>query len=443
MTNSVQMHLTPISELVLPDRTLRRHSQHKLKKLAKHIDKYGVLVPLLVEHGGKIVDGVARLMAAKAAGLSHINTISVSHLSTSEIRALRLALNRFQEEASWDKRAIADELTHLLEINFDLDLTGFSTVEIEHYLEIEGTTPGEVESLDTRSLSQPLVSKPGDIWVLSSEQGNSRLACGDIQDPILSEKLFEGKRAAASFADAPYNVPIRGFVSGTGRHTEFVNGSGEMSDIEFVCFLVACLKAIFARLADNGILFGCIDWRHYWHMVEASRQVQLELLNVAVWVKTNGGMGSLYRSQHELVCVFKQPGAMHRNNVELGRHGRSRTNVWEYRGVNVMGPERYLLDLHPTVKPAAMVADAIRDVTLPGDIVFDPFLGSGTTLIAAEHTKRVCYGIDIEPKYVDLSIRRWQVETGRDAVRLSDGVAFNAAEDLASHGSVALLEYRK
>jgi DNA modification methylase len=435
------MQLRPIAELLQPNRALRRHSQHKQKKLTKHIDKYGVLVPLLVEDDGRIVDGVARYLAAKAASVTHVNTISVSHLAPSEIRALRLALNRFQEEATWDKQAVAAELKHLIEIDFNLDLTGLNTVEIESYLEIEGPTPGEEETLDVSSLAKTMVSQAGDIWILSS--GNTlphRLACGDSHDPALLALLFKGKLSQVAFSDFPYNLKVQGFISSTGRHAEFAEASGEMSDAEFVGFLETSLSATFACLDQNAVIFGCIDWRHVWHLVEAARRGPTELLNIAVWVKTNGGQGSFYRSQHELICVFKRPGATHRNNIELGRHGRSRTNVWNYRGVNVLGPERYLLDSHPTVKPVAMVADAIRDVTQPGEIAFDNFLGSGTSLIAAERTKRVCYGVDIEPKYIDLAIRRWQVETGRDAVRLSDGVTFSDAEDLANQAAAATSE---
>lgn len=442
MRNILEIRDTALADLKPPPNVLRYHSDRKMKALTKHVEENGVMAPLMTTSDGTIIDGRARYLAAERAGLTDVRTICVSHLPESRIRALRLSLNRFQEEASWDRPGVAEELRHLLEINFDLELTGFSTVEIESYLEIEGSPPGEEETVDASSLSAPPVSKPGDIWSLPGNSAH-RLACGNSHDPTLADRLFDGRQAQACFSDPPYNVRISGFVSGTGRHKEFAQGSGEMSDSEFVEFLLRAQQATISRLSPDAVAFWCIDWRHLWHMVEASRRSGLELLNMAVWVKSNGGMGSLYRSQHELICVFKRPGAQHRNNIELGRHGRTRTNVWEYRGVNVMGPERHLLSLHPTVKPAALVADAIRDVTLPGDIVFDPFLGSGTTLIAAERTKRVCYGIDIEPKYVDLAIRRWQAETGRDAVRLADGVAFNEAEERPNHAPVALLEYRK
>jgi len=204
--------------------------------------------------------------------------------------------------------------------------------------------------------------------------------------------------------------------------------SGEMSGAEFDAFLRSTLSEVFARLSASGLAYVCMDWRSIAALINAGESLNLELINLAVWVKTNAGMGSFLRSQHELIAIFKRAGEPHRNNVQLGKHGRSRSNVWHYRGVNVMGPERHLLAEHPTVKPSAMVADAIRDTSLPGDIVFDPFLGSGTTLIAAERTHRACYGIEIEPTFVDLAIRRWQAETGRDAVRVSDGMAFGEAE---------------
>lgn len=405
----------------------RVHTTVKLRKLTRHVKTYGVLVPLLVDGAGVIVDGVARYEAAKAAEVTHLNVISVAHLTPTEIRSLRLALNRLQEEVKWDPNTVAAELNHLIEVGFDLDLTGFDAVEIDGILQI-GDTPADVEDLDTTMAEGATVSQPSDIWVLQAGTQSHRVACGDFRDGALRDRLFRDQRAAACFADPPYNVAIGSHVSGSGKHAEFAMASGEMSDIEFEQFLTTMHQAIKRVLEVGGVVFVCMDWRHMRHLLNATETSGLELLNVAVWVKTNAGMGSLYRSQHELICVLTRRGERHRNNIDLGRHGRSRSNVWQYRGVNVHGPERHLLDDHPTVKPSAMVADAIRDVTLPGELVFDPFLGSGTTLLAAQRTGRVCFGIEIAPRYVDLSLRRWQHETGRSAVREADGMTFADAE---------------
>lgn len=430
MKNHLEVQLTSVSELKVSPFAARNHPREQRAKLTAHVRKYGVLVPLLIEQGGFIVDGQARLEAARDAGLTHVLTINVSHLAEPDRRAVRLAMNRLAEDGKWDKEALARELNYLLEVGYDVELTGFDTLEIENVIEVLDDPSGVEEHIDAKMVSNIPVSRHGDLWVLGEPERAHRIACGDYRDQVLLDVLFQSRTAAISFTDPPYNVPIQGFVSGLGRasHNEFAMASGEMSRTEFQTFLSATLSAIYARMSESGLAYVCMDWRSIAALIDAGQSLGLELLNLAVWVKTNAGMGSFLRSQHELIAIFKRPGTSHRNNVELGKHGRSRSNVWHYRGVNVMGPERHLLAEHPTVKPSAMVADAIRDASMPGDIVFDPFLGSGTTLIAAERTRRVCYGIEIEPTFVDLAIRRWQAETGKDAVRIGDGMPFDEAE---------------
>ena len=430
MSNQLSLQMFALKSVHLPEKPVRIHSRSKLRKLKKSIIRFGLLAPLLITSLGQIVDGVARFKAAMAAELEFVPAIVVSHLSADEIRVLSLSMNRLQEEVTWDREVVAGEFRYLISVGFELDLTGFDTVEIENYLEI-GDPEGNVEDIDASLMERPQVSQRGDVWAFNVGKMRHSIACGDSRNIELVEKLFGEDLAAACVTDPPYNVRIRGNVSGTGKHKEFAIASGEMTSAEFQIFLENCLVIIFSRLQQNGVAFVCMDWRHVRHLLNAGESRNFELINIVVWTKSNPGMGSFYRSQHELIVVFKRKGQSHRNNIELGRHGRSRSNVWPYRGVNVFGPERHLLDLHPTVKPSAMVADAIRDVTLPGEIIFDPFLGSGTTLIAAERTHRRCLAIEIEPKYVDLSIRRWQLETGQSAIRLSDGVSFNDAEELA------------
>jgi DNA modification methylase len=429
MQNQLLMQKVPLDSLKEPAAPLRRHSAAKQRKLKKSLDHYGMLVPLLVAKG-EIVDGVARVEAAKAIGLQHVPVIDISHLSSNEIRALRLALNRLQEEVQWDRKAVAHELRHLIDIGFEIDLTGFDTVEIENHLEI-GEPDGDVEDLNVSIAPRIVVTRLGDIWTGRSKSGQHRIACGDARDIELRHKLFIGQMATACFTDPPYNVVVRNNVSSTGKHAEFAMASGEMTDAEFLAFLETILDVIFIQLTVNGVAFVCMDWRHIGPLLNAGVARDLELINVVIWNKSNPGMGSFYRSQHEMIAVFKRKGQPHRNNIELGRHGRSRSNVWSYRGVNVFGPERHLLSEHPTVKPSNMVADAIRDVTLPGEVIFDPFLGSGSTLIASERTSRTCFGIEIEPKFVDLAIRRWEIETGESATRLGDGATFKEAEEAA------------
>ncbi|TIS05478.1 MAG: hypothetical protein E5X14_20045, partial [Mesorhizobium sp.] len=430
MKNHLEMHLTPISELKASPFASRNHPREKRRKIAAALRKYGQLSPLLIEDGGYIVDGHARLEAAREAGLSHVLTIDISHLAVPDRRAVRLSMNRLAEGGKWDKKALSREFQYLIEIGYEIDLTGFDTVEIESVFEVVGEPSGIEEHIDAKMISNVPVSRCGDVWILGEAATAHKLVCGDSRDPTLLDALFQSGAASICFADPPYNVPIAGHVSGLG-HNEFAMASGEMTRDEFRAFLSATLSAIFDRMSANGLAYVCMDWRSIGVLIEVGESLGLELLNLAVWVKTNAGMGSFLRSQHELVAIFKRKGVSHRNNVELGKHGRSRSNVWQYRGVNVMGPERHLLGEHPTVKPSALVADALRDASMPGDIVFDPFLGSGTTLVAAERSHRVCYGIEIEPAFVDLAIRRWQAETGKDGVRVSDGMTFDEAERYA------------
>ena len=331
MKNQLSIEMNPLNYLRVPTINVRIHSKSKLRKLKNSVARYGLLVPMLIAHRGQIVDGVARYLAAKAAGLEHIPTVDISHLTEVEIRALRLGLNRLQEEATWDKQAVAIELRSLLDVGFELDLTGFDAVEIENFLEI-GEPVADVENLDLALAAKPLVSRPNDIWNMLSEKSYHRLACGDFRDAELCKKLFGEDVAAACFVDPPYNVRVKGHVSGTGKHAEFAVASGEMSDAEFEAFLHEILVIICRHLGIKGVTFVCMDWRHIRHLLNAGERCALELLNLAIWTKSNPGMGSFYRSQHELVAIFKRRGQPHRNNIELGRHGRSRSNVWPYRG---------------------------------------------------------------------------------------------------------------
>lgn len=346
LSNQLTMRLVPLTSLRVPENSLRAHSASKLRKFRRSIDHFGVLSPLLVEGDSLIVDGLARYQAANGAGLEHLPVIDISHLGRSEVRGLRLALNSLQEEATWDRHAVAAELRHLVGVGFDLDLTGFDTVEIENLFEI-GDPPGDVEDLDASLTAGPVVSQRGDVWTVPSGKREHRVACGDFRDEGLCQQLFGEAQAAACFTDPPYNVPIRGHVSGTSKHSEFAMASDEMTDPEFEVFLATALGAIYSRLEVGGVTFVCMDWRHIGHLLNAGEAERLELLNLAVWAKSNPGMGSFYRSQHELIAIFKRQTEAHRNNIELGRHGRSRSNMWQYRGVNVFGPERHLLDAYP------------------------------------------------------------------------------------------------
>ena len=264
--------------------------------------------------------------------------------------------------------------------------------------------------------------------------GKHRIHCGSALDESSYQKLLNGRKVDAVFVDPPFNVPIQGHVSGNGsiHHREFEMAAGEMTSEEFVQFLKSSLGLLARHSKKGSVHFVCMDWRHVGELLTAGKQVYDSVLNLCIWVKNVGGMGSFYRSRHELVFVFRNGEGKHRNNIQLGQYGRNRTNVWEYPSINTIsksGEEGNLLALHPTVKPVALIADALLDCSARGDIVLDAFLGSGSTLIAAERTGRVCCGIELDPLYVDTAIRRWQRHTGDHAVHAVSGKRF---DDVAS-----------
>jgi DNA modification methylase len=339
-------------------------------------------------------------------------------LTPAQVRAFRIADNKLTENATWDDRRLAEQLRDLSlsGLDFDVDITGFELGEID--LRIASLEETPVAGSDPADVlpevpAAPPVSKPGDLWLLERH----RVLCGNALDPEVFTALMGAERASMVFTDPPYNVPIEGHAGGLGtiHHRPFPMASGEMNEAEFTAFLDQSCRNLAAFSAGGSLHYICIDWRHLEELLAAGRKTYGELKNVCAWVKDNAGMGSLYRSQHELVLVFKHRGGSHRNNVQLGRFGRNRSNVWHYPGANSFarhGEEGNLLALHPTVKPVALVADAILDASARGDIVLDAFLGSGTTVIAAERTGRRCYGLELDPGYVDTAIRRWQTLTG-------------------------------
>jgi DNA modification methylase len=267
------------------------------------------------------------------------------------------------------------------------------------------------------------VSRPGDLW----ELGNHRILCGDARDPEAIGRLMGENRAAMAFLDPPYNVRIRDIVGrGQIKHQEFAMAPGEFSRSQFVEFLTNSLAAVASISRAGAVHYVCMDWRHMAELLEAGEATYGEMLNLAVWVKSNAGQGSFYRSQHELIGIFRVGDAPHLNNVELGRHGRSRSNVWHYAGVNTFRAGRLEeLQSHPTVKPVALVSDAMKDCTRRGDIVVDTFSGSGTTILAAERVGRCAFALEIEPRFVDIAIRRWQSFTRKDAIHLESGQSFD------------------
>ena len=427
-----ELDQTPLADLKPYPNNVRAHTDSDIARLSEAIAEFGFTVPIVIESDGTIIAGHGRVEAAKRLGLAAIPTICADHLTPAKIKAYRIAENRLAELSDWNQEALQIEFTELLELSFDdgefdfdLTITGFDTAEIG--LIIGGTDSRDSEDAETVEVpdaATPAITRPGDLWVL----GRHRLFCGNALEPPSYDLLLKGDRVPMVFTDPPYNVQVNGHVrSGAATtHREFAMASGEMSDGAFRDFLASVLAQLHERLIAGGVAMVCMDWRHIEELIAAGKGAGFELINLCVWNKTNGGMGSLYRSKHELVCVFRKPGAAHVNNVELGKHGRNRTNVWDYAGVNSFGKNRDAdLADHPTVKPTALVADAILDVTRHGDIVLDGFGGSGATLLAAERTGRRARLIELDPLYVDVAIRRWQAMTGKPAVLAATGETFD------------------
>jgi len=421
----------PLSDLLINPRNARIHDKRQLKQIKDSIEAFGFTNPLLVDEAGGLIAGHGRLSAAKDLGIDKVPVIVLEHLTDTQKRALMLADNKIALNASWDMELLADELADLssMELDFDLELTGFEVADID--IIIDGAP--DCSSNDTEAAPAPdsdrvVVTRRGDLWHL----GNHRVLCGDARRLEDFAVLFTDGQATMVFTDPPYNVPITGHVSGKGKisHREFFEASGEMSRAEFTAFLNEALNNTSHFCRNGAISFVCMDWRHLGELLEAGERAFDAFLNLCVWAKTNGGMGSLYRSQHELVFVFRTGKGSHRNNVQLGRFGRNRTNVWTYAGVNTFREGRMEeLSAHPTAKPVAMIRDAILDVTKRGEIVLDPFLGGGSTLMAAEQSGRVAHAMDIDPAYIDVALRRWRKVTGVEPRRASDNRTFASLEE--------------
>jgi DNA modification methylase len=409
-------------------RNAHTHSKKQIEQIAKSIDAFGFTVPVIIDETSTLLAGHGRFEAAKLRGFKKIPAIRLRGLSEAKKRALLLADNKIAANAGWNRERLAIELPELtdllIEESLDISITGFEPVEIDQLvIDFEENTADPADDIQTDWLSLAPVSQPGDLWQL----GPHRLLCGDSRRPASLSLLLGNEQAAMAFLDPPYNVRI-GSVVGRGRtkHREFAVASGEMSRQEYVGFLIETLGNAATHSRAGALHYVCMDWKHQGELIEAGAQNYAEQINLVVWVKSNAGQGSFYRSQHELIGVFRVGDAPHLNNIELGRHSRSRSNVWRYTGVNSFRAGRMdELSAHPTPKPVALVADAMRDCTRRRDIVLDTFCGSGTTLMAAERVGRRAYALELEPQYVDVTIRRWQAFTKRDAVHIETGSTFD------------------
>jgi len=412
-----QISFIAIADLIPAPHNARKHSRAQVRGIARSIEAFGFNAPVLIDKNRQIVAGHGRYEASKLLELTQVPVIFLDHLSEAQAKAYMLADNKLTDRSTWDDAKVAVQLKELSELvlDFDIEAVGFELPEIDLRIQSLDTPDAADKADEFEPSTEPAISVAGDLWFL----GPHRLYCGNALDAEAYATLMEVEKAAAVFTDPPYNVKIDGHVGGKGtvRHREFPMATGEMSEDEFAAFLTSALSGICRHSAPGALIYTCMDWRHMSETLAAARSSGCELLNLCVWVKNNGGMGSLYRSRHELVFVFRNGPEPHLNNIQLGRFGRNRQNVWNYAGGNAFarkGSKRNL-ELHPTVKPVLMVADAIQDSTKRNDIVFDPFLGSGTTLLAAERVGRRCYGIELDPLYVDTAVERWQRMTGRKA----------------------------
>jgi DNA modification methylase len=428
----IAMQWSAVDALKPNARNARTHSKKQIRQIADSIAAFGFVVPILIDDGGVIIAGHGRYAAAVLLDLQEVPVIRVEGLSEAKCRALALADNKIAQNAGWDRELLAAELPELAEIlileNLDISITGFAPVEIDQIAtDFEADPSDPADTVDPEWTNGAPLSRRGDLWQL----GHHRLLCGDARKADDLARLLGQARAAMAFLDPPYNVRVRDIVGrGQIQHTEFAMASGELSRTSFVEFLQQSLAAAAAVSRDGAVHFVCMDWRHLGELLEAGGTVYDAMVNLVVWAKTNAGQGSFYRSAHELVGVFRVGQAAHLNNVELGRHGRSRSNVWHYAGVNTFRAGRLdELKCHPTVKPVALVADAIKDCTGRGDIVLDTFCGSGTTILAAERVGRRAYTIEIEPRFVDVAIKRWQAFSRKDAIHAVSGLSF---DELAS-----------
>ena len=417
----------------------RIHDERQIGQIARSIQTFGFLTPVVIDRNGRLVAGHGRVRAAMLLGIPEVPTIRAEHLTEDQAKAFAIADNKLTENSKWDDELLGETLKALseVELEFSLEATGFEMGEIDVLIEgVAPTCKGDSDPADVlpKTGAQVRVSRAGDLWFL----GRHRILCGNPLNGSSYAALMENQRAAMVFTDPSYNVLIAGHATGPAIKAEDFNvTSDEMSEATFTDFLVLACGLMADHSIDGSLHFLCTDWRHLGEVLTAGNQVFAALKNLCVWVKGNGEMDSLYQSQHELVLVFKNGKDSQLSNVQLGQHGRYRTNVWRYPRVNSSArspKDGNLLGLHPDVKPVALVADALIDGSKHGNLVLDPFLGRGTTIIAAEREGRRCCAMEPDPGYVDAAVRRWQAFTGLLATHGGSARSFAELEEEAAHG---------
>lgn len=427
MTSTPMITLLSTTALIAYERNAKLHPKKQVQQIANSIREFGFINPIIIDENKVIIAGHGRFEAAKLLGLEKVPTIVVDYLSKAQEQAYRLADNKLAMNSGFDEELLKVELAELAveDRSFELEIIGFETAEIDILL--DGTAEPKPDPADNvPPVELVAVAQLGDVFLL----GEHRLICGDSTKPEVYEALMQGDKAQAIITDPPYSVPISGHVCGLGKikHREFVMGGGDMTAAEFDAFLDNFMANCVAHSVDGALHYVFMDWRHVYEVIGAGRKHYSELKNICVWSKLNAGMGAMYRSQHEMVVVFKHGTAPHINTIMLGKYGRYRSNIWSFAGVNSFGKQQEDLKMHPTVKPVAMLVEAIKDCTRRKHIVLDPFGGSGSTLIACEDSGRIARCIELDPLYVDLIIRRWQKHTGKQATLQATGQTFAELE---------------
>lgn len=396
----------------------------QLERVIKSIRQFGLVTPILIDAEDRIVSGHVVWEAAQKIGSETIECLVVDHLDDAELKALSLALNRIAETGDWNLDTLREVMIEIRSADIDLTTTGFTLQEFDQItLAPSPSSQDEEDCAEVEFKDETPVSRIGDLFQLNDH----RLLCGDALEAESYRQVLGGRMAHCTFSDPPYGCKIEGFVSGLGKHKhkDFVMASGEMDDAQFIEFLETYLTHCRTFTSKGAVTFACMDWRQIDKLLAAGAQAGFNRNNIVVWNKGSGGMGSLYRSAHELIAVFCNGKSPATNNVELGRHGRDRSNLWSYPGANRRGSSaNHALADHPTPKPIELVEDALLDITRPGDVVLDPFSGSGTTLIAAERCGRITCGIELDPQYVDRTIRRWERMTGHEVIHVESGMTF-------------------
>lgn len=430
-----------INLLNLGNRRLRRRNAKAFNKLVRSIKHFGIARPILIDRHNKMIDGYGIVEAAIELGIEQVPAIVIDHLPPEDIKALGIALNKIQELGEWNEDVLRQELEFILELDakYDLEVTGLELGEIEFHLsdtdqdgDAEQPDPSDTVPLAMSDPDYAPVSRLGDLFLLQGKDFEHRVYCGDARSKKAIAEALGELVATMVLTDPPFNVRIQGHVGGLGKtaHREFVMASGEMKPDEFYKFLRSSLKRMKQALKDGGLLYIYMDKNGLELLLKAGRKIGLKMHSICIWKKPNGGMSSLYRSQHEFIVIFKKGKASHVNNILLGKYGRYRTTVWEYPGFNSFSRERReLFHLHPTLKNVQMLADAIRDVTKRGDVVLDSFAGAGSTTIASEKTSRQSVSVELDPIYIDTILKRFENEFGTEALHAETGMTFSELAD--------------